>query len=237
MPRKKMGLSNGAARALLGIFASLIPALENSSQGKAGEPFAPALDSRGPYVIAATDGASPQYREAIEEARKLHPGANEIVFPVGDLELVRNLFSRVRPRYAMVFILPNELDVNFAWRWLTLTTRVNDDPFVDVHTGFMTGKDPSSVLKFIRRVHAALQNKTPLPAVMVDNLGPNSTIGKNEFYQSSGNFMIPVLGERAGETTISHGPDGFGDSRLGSMDGAGIIHIGDTAIRIGWMME
>ena len=38
--------------------------------------------------------------------------------------------------YALVFIEPDELDVNFAWSWLKIACGLDDDPFVDVRTGF-----------------------------------------------------------------------------------------------------
>jgi hypothetical protein len=206
--------------------AGLLPMLKGLSQGKAGISFAPSLDTRGAYVFAVTETASEQYREAIEEARKLHPDASQIVFAPGDLEAVKALFHKLQPRYAMVFILPGELDVNFAWKWLRLTAEVDDDPFVDVRTGFITGKDPNATLGFMRRIRSAVENKTPLAGLAIDDLGPNSMIGKDDFFKTPGGFMIPVLEERFGQSTISHGTNGFSLQRLGCLEGASLVHFG-----------
>ena len=173
MTSRTIGLTIGLAGAVIGIAVGLLPILEKYSRAKARDAFVPGLDTRGPYVLAATEAASQEYRDAIAEARKLHPSATEVVFPSGDLEPVRAVFGKLQPRYAMVFILPSELDVNFAWKWLRLTTELDADPFVDVRTGFITGKEPSAALSFVRRIRTAIEKKTPLPGLAVENFGPN----------------------------------------------------------------
>ncbi|MGO9200708.1 MAG: RNA polymerase sigma factor, partial [Limisphaerales bacterium] len=192
----------------------------------AREPFVLSLDARGPCVLAATEAASRQYREAIDEARKLHPSAGEVVFAPGNLEAVQEVFHRRRPRYAMVFILPDELDVNFAWKWLRLAAGWDENHFVHVRTGFITGQNPAAALAFVHRIRAAVENKTPLGGLAVDNFGPNAMAGKGAYYENAGDFMIPVLAERMGLSTISHGPSAFGPERSGCLDGAGIVHFG-----------
>jgi len=223
---KSIGLITGIAGAILGLAIGLPPVLNSFSQGKARAPFVPTLDSRGPYLIAATKAASEQYREAMAEARKLHPGCGEIVFEPGNLESVRASFNKLQPRYALVFILPTELDVNFAWKWLQLTTDLDDDPFVDVRTGFITGRNSTDAKAFMSRIRSVIENKTPLAGMCIDNLGPNTMARNDAFYQTPGNFMIPVLAGRVGQRTISHGTNGFSAQRLGSLDGAGIVHFG-----------
>jgi hypothetical protein len=122
----------------------------------APEPFVLSLDARGPYLLAATEAASQHYLEAIDGARKLHPGASEVVFAPGNLEAVREVFHNRRPRYAMVFILSDELDVR---------------------TGFITGQNPAAALGFAHRIRAFVESKTPLAGLAVDNLGPNAMAG------------------------------------------------------------
>jgi hypothetical protein len=184
------------------------------------------LDAAGPYLILATENASKVYGRAIGLAKELHPAAAYATFPADDLAVALKLLREHRPRYALVFIEPQELDVNFAWQWVTLTTQINDDPFVDVRSGFITGSTPGDVLAFVQRIAAAVRAKAKLPGLLIDNLGPNSQAGHGEFYKMPGNFMIPAMDKRLALVSISHGPDAFTDDRLDSMNGAGLVHLG-----------
>src|SRR5260221_11295256 len=92
----------------------------------AAEPLETRLDGRGPYLILATEAAARDYREAILEARKAHPGAAEGAFdPVGAFAKAREALGRIRPRYALVFLLPGEIDARVNWEWLRISTEVD----------------------------------------------------------------------------------------------------------------
>jgi hypothetical protein len=184
------------------------------------------LDPAGPYLILASEKASKVYGQAIGVAKELHPSAAYATFPADDLAVALKLLREHRPRYALVFVEPRELDVNFAWQWLTLTTQINDDPFVDVRSGFITGSTPGDVLAFVQRIAAAVRGQAKLPGLLIDNLGPNPQAGHGEFYEMPGNFMIPAMDKRLALVSISHGTDSFTDDRLDSMNGAGLIHLG-----------
>jgi hypothetical protein len=200
--------------------------LPGAAQATPKEKLPVRLDAQGPYLILATERASAAYGEAIAKAKELHPTAAFAIFAPGDLPAMRKALSDHHPYYALLFILPDELDVNFAWQWLTACTQVNDDPLVDVRTGFITGQTPADAVAFVERIAAAVNGRAALPGLFVDNFGPNPQAGKSTFEQQPGNFMIPVLGQRLGISSISHGTAGFTDERLGTMAGAGLIHFG-----------
>ena len=197
-----------------------------STAAEPREPLAVKLDTRGPYLILATREAETAYAAAIAAARELHPDAERLTFDPDNLDEAREAMRRIQPRYALVFVQPDELDVNFAWHWLTLTTQLDDDPFVDVRTGFITGDSPESAETFIKRIAAAVQGELRVPGKLIDNLGPNTQAGKGSFYQSPGSFFLTSLGQRMGLETISHGTEAFAESRLKSMDSAGVLHFG-----------
>src|SRR5438128_4154510 len=94
------------------------------------------------YVILATTRAAGEYKSAIERATALHPNASRADFDPNHLDALLATLRERQPRYALVFIMPDELDVNLAWAWLAMTTKLDDDPFVDVRTGFITGATP-----------------------------------------------------------------------------------------------
>jgi hypothetical protein len=214
---------------IFGIIAAGLPPF--SPAGAVPEPAAREamnlrLDDRGPYLILATSSASKSYGKAIANAKELHPAAAYDTFAADDFEGALKLLKAHQPRYALLFIEPQELDVNFAWQWLTLTTQVNADPFVDVRTGFITGATPDDAAAFMQRIAAAVAGRVKLPGLFMDNLGPNSQAAKSAFQSFPGNLMIPVIDKRLACLAISHGAEGFSDERLTSMQGAGLVHLG-----------
>src|SRR5205823_7823156 len=124
------------------------------------------------YVILATTRAAGEYKSAIDKAKALHPNAARVDFDPRNLNALLATLKQRQPRYALVFVMPDELDVNFAWAWLALTTRLDDDPFVDVRTGFITGATAKDAAAFVERIAAVAERDAKLPGAFVDDLGP-----------------------------------------------------------------
>jgi hypothetical protein len=184
------------------------------------------LDPSGPYVILATKRASRDYARAIERAKALHPRADQAEFDPGDLAEVEAKLRHLQPRYALVFIEPDELDVNFAWRWLETTGRLDDDPFVDVRTGFVTGRTPEAVDAFVARTAAVAEGRLRPPGALVDDLGPPE-VGNHKYFNTvRGSEFVPELGARLSLRSVVHGKGCFTDERLDSLEGAGLVHFG-----------
>src|SRR4051812_45356726 len=141
------------------------------------------LDPAGPYLILATDRAARDYAKAIALAEQLHPTATAATFAPDDLAAARRILLARQPRYVLLVLKPEELDVNFAWQWLTLSTQLNDDPLVDTRTGIITGESPDAAARLIERTSAAVSGPTTLPPQFIDNLGPNPQAGKRDFIQ------------------------------------------------------
>src|SRR4029453_15199010 len=134
---------------------------------------------------------------------------------------------KIQPRYALVFIQPDELDVNFAWRWLTMTSGIDDDPFADVRTGFITGATPEAARAFVERIAAGAAGQFRLAGALVDNLGPFEQGTQTFFKTFPGAMMLPAsFEERFTGRSISHGKGSFTDDRLSALAGAGLVHFG-----------
>src|SRR5690606_22525498 len=127
----------------------------------------------------ATRGAAERYAPAIRRAVRLHPGCK-----LGSLDPAHPKLTK-GPRYVLVFLLPEELNERFAWRWMELTARLDSDPFVDTRTGFMTGDATEG---YFVRLEKVLRGQEKVPAQMVDNLGPASTP-----QEVTGSFFLPAL--------------------------------------------
>ena len=217
----------GVVVALVWIVVPLVVALHSVRRpARVRKPLPVRLDDRGPYLILSTEKAAREYRNAIALARELHPDALTGPLSTEDLAPTEVLLSGHQPYYTLVFLLPEELDVNVAWRWLKLTTEMDDDPFVDVRTGFITGESPEAVADFVGRIRDAVRGRLKLPGAFVDNLGPNPMVHRSAFRKLAGSPMIPVLGERVGINTVSHGTQGFTEKRLDTMANAGLLHFG-----------
>jgi hypothetical protein len=207
------------------LFAVLISLFAGAAP-PAGKALHVRLDPSGPYQILASEQAKRDYAKAIASAVQLHPKAEIATFSAGDLQTARKILLARKPRYVLLFLKPEELDVNFAWQWLTLSTQLDDDPFVDVRTGIITGATPDDAAAFMDRIVSAARGRLTLPAACLDNLGPNTQAGKTDFFTFPGNFMIPVLQDRLNLFSVSHGAGAFTDQQLDSLSDAGIVHFG-----------
>jgi hypothetical protein len=184
------------------------------------------IDREGPYLILASDAALADYAEALLSAKRIHPEAEITNFDPSRPESARGALERHHPRYVMVVLKPEELDALFAWAWIRLAASLDNDPFLDTRTGFITGESPAAATAFIKRILDAAEGRLRLPGMLIDNLGPNSMAEKTAWYKTPGAFMVPCYEGRFGAATISHGAQGFARERLGEMDGAGFIHYG-----------
>jgi hypothetical protein len=193
----------------------------------AGEPLETRLDERGPYLILATEAAARDYREAIFEAKKLHPGAAEGTFdPAGGFAKAREALGRYRPRYALIFLLPGEIDARVGWEWLKITTEVDADPFVDVRCGFVTGATPAAAAAFMRRIAAAARGESKLPPVFADDLGPGAMTPKGTVHRQGGSMMLPAYPRRFESIAFLHAAGALDDPKRAGLGGAGIVHFG-----------
>lgn len=163
-------------------------------------------------------------------ARRLHPKATLLELDPNRPETILPRLSELQPRYAMLLLLPDEIDVSFAWRWLRVSTRLDDDPLVDVACGIVTGVDDRAALALLERTRAACRGELALPAALVDDYGPNSQLASDAFQETRSNFMLPVY-SRGRSRVISHGSGGL--TRLDRLKEAGLVHIGGHGIAQG----
>src|SRR5207247_2463249 len=63
------------------------------------------------------------------------------------------------PRYVAVVLRPERLDYDFARRFLAMATQMDDDPFVDLSYGFITGATAEEAAAFVERGIKAEQTK------------------------------------------------------------------------------
>jgi len=211
---------------LVGTSVGIYFGFRAAAQPKPREPLSVRLDASGPYLILTTEAADRDFADAIQALRELHPDATYTNFSTESMETVLEQLRTIQPKYALIVLKPGELDVNFAWTWLGITTRIDDDPLVDVSSGFVTGATPEATSQFVERIAKAASGELQVLGKLVDNLGPNPQASQRSFFQQRGCFMIPVFGERTALASISHGPHAFSDERLDSMQDAGLVHFG-----------
>lgn len=223
---QKLGKLVGILSGLFGIAVGLYYLFADMRTATAQADLAAKCRLEKTVCIMATARAAAEYGDAIGIAEKLHSGAQRLVFYPEHPESALEELIKVNPDYALIFILPEELDVNVAWNWLLASTKIDDDPFVDIRSGFITGATPAAAKAFIQRIVDVHEGRLKLPGKMIDQLGGNTEMARDAFNQMAGSFMIPVYTERFGVETITHGVQGFSQQRLNSMNGAGILHFG-----------
>jgi len=131
----------------------------------------------------------------------------------------------LRPKYAVLVVPPRDLDVNFAWRWLSAASRLDDDPFVDLCYGVVTGSTPQDAIAFWQRSVDVEKDPTILAPRLLDCLGPNQLDNDRAIVHPQlfwGAWLRGSLDARG----MNNGLRGFSDRDLGKLAGYGIIHFG-----------
>ncbi len=176
--------------------------------GCQAKPLPTSLDQQGPYTILVTPAAKEKFAKAVQAAQEIHPHAQLLTLHPESPQVPET-------RYALLVMLPEEISVEFAWRWLWLSTQVDDDPLVDVRTGYITGATPEDAEALVRRTELALARRT------VDNLGPNTQLSADACQSFPGSSFLPVFDPIV---TVSHGSAGLSQPEL--LEGAGFLHLG-----------
>lgn len=114
---------------------------------------APGAVAQG-YVVAAGFPAGDAFDDA---AAKLaaHRKADVVRFDPADLAGLESELRRRQPATVGVVIRPEHLEWDFARRFLSLASRIDDDPFTDFEYGFLTGGNAEEAMAFVSRSIAA----------------------------------------------------------------------------------
>src|SRR5262249_48914437 len=112
--------------------------------------------------------------------------------------------------------------------WLETTSRLDDDPFVDVRTGFVTGASPEAAAALIARTIDAVGGRLNLPGALRHHVGPPGPQLKDrtDFNTAGRSEFIPALGARLSLRSLAHGIGCFTDDKLDSLKEAGVLHFG-----------
>ncbi len=221
-----LGMIIGCVSAVIALTVVFTTSKRNTVKSTSHGVLQVELDTSHSFLILVTEKASTSYIDVLAEAQALHPEAPVETFSPNDLSTAEALLKKYEPYYVQLFLMPEELDVNFGWRWLTMSSGLDDDPFVDTRTGFITGAAPEDAARLIARISRAVVGEISLPAKMIDNLGPNPQAGADVFNVFPGSYFVPALGSAMGLQGISHGSGGYKNEWLNAMDGAGVIHLG-----------
>jgi hypothetical protein len=131
----------------------------------------------------------------------------------------------LRPQYAILVLAPQSLDVNLAWRWLSAASQLDDDPFVDVCYGVITGATPDDAIAFWQRIVDVEKDPSTLAPRLLDCLGPNQLDNDRVIVHPQlfwGSWLRGSLDARG----MNNGLQGFADADLGKLSGYGILHFG-----------
>jgi hypothetical protein len=97
-------------------------------------------------VVASVPRSSPYYDVAqfLAEHRKA-----AVVDFAGDFDSLRTALQQVSPKYVAVVAEPSGLDCNFAARFFDMSTKLDEDPEVDVCYGFITGETAGDAKRLV----------------------------------------------------------------------------------------
>jgi RNA polymerase sigma factor (sigma-70 family) len=110
--------------------------------------------SPGRYLVLVDPGSKDEFLPAAEAMAALH-GAEVKRFDPARLDRTLAELRKAPPRFVVFVLPPEKIDVDLSHAILEMATRIDDDPFVDFEYGFVTGRDGSAALRFVRRIERA----------------------------------------------------------------------------------
>lgn len=164
--------------------AKVAPA-RGPASGAASSCVVPARGERGGVAVVALglDARRPDDRALLavaKEAAQFHRAKLAEVALDGERfeERLRTLLARERPRAALLFVAPRDLDVALHRRVLLLATRLDDDPFADCAFGWMTARDGAALAQLWKRTQALRRD------------GPSGRLWLSSFVMGQGPSMV-----------------------------------------------
>jgi len=152
-------------------------------------------------------------------------GAPVVRLQADSPESILPSLRKLSPQHAILVLPPDDLDVNFAWRWLSVASRLDDDPFVDLYYGVITGATPDDALAFWKRIREAERDPTAITPRLLDCLGPNQ-LNNDRVVVHRQLFWAGWLRGKIDARGMNNGLRGFADRDLGRLTGYGILHLG-----------
>jgi hypothetical protein len=104
-------------------------------------------------VLVVTIGApeaDAAFADAVARAARFH-GAALLAVPDVDDPALRVGLVAAAPEQALVFVPAERLDVRLHRRFLALARELDEDPFVDVEFGYLTGRDGAAIARLWER--------------------------------------------------------------------------------------
>lgn len=117
----------------------------------------PAFDA---YVVALEEGSGKDW-QAVAEKLASHRKAKIIPFKADDLKALVPQLRELRARYLALVMRPRTLDANVTRELVPLLTTVDEDPFVDVAFGVITGANAQDALKLVNNTIRAEKEGVP----------------------------------------------------------------------------
>ncbi|MCC6669423.1 MAG: hypothetical protein IT458_00060 [Planctomycetes bacterium] len=214
-------------RLLPGVAALLVPALALRAQEAPAAPGPATRPESAPRtavldLVPADDPFAAVVRDALRVAQA--PAAIRCARPAEALARLR----AEAPRFALVVVRPQDLDVNLAYDLLDVFARIDDDPFVDVAYGVVTGRDAAAARAFLARSDAVRREPSRIPRASLEVMGPNQMDDTAARFWGRPIALPRLAGWR--QQSLNHGRRGYPDTRLAELQGYGLVHLGGHGV-------
>jgi hypothetical protein len=188
---------------------------------------APPAKNAGKLVILTDLAKSDPWYVLVTRLRQAKKAAAVITFPEGRIGAAKRELSKELPEFAIVVTKPDHLDVNVHFELLETLAALDDDPFVDVAFGYVTGATLDEAKAFVERILTLESKKDALPEKLVD-FGPIA--------QGPAQFSGPTtdaLTKGWKKWTAYHTAVGEMLAKKQWLTGAGILHAGGHGMPCG----
>lgn len=149
------------------------------------------VDASDYVVVSLVDQTDP-YHDAAEKLGELR-GAKITYGQPGEIDKLLPVLKKETPRHVGFVVRPTDFDVKLARSVLSLSTQIDDDPFVDFAYGFVTGLSAERAVKLVE----AGKNRKPVSAPLLTMVGVASQqMGKSRTFDQ----VLPLRGSTLRQT-------------------------------------
>ena len=211
---------------LLGLFAVPIHAPSDIALAQAAAPTTPDKNTATvSYVVALEQGADGDW-EKVAGVLSTHRNATQVRFSTDDLKALVVKLRELKPRYLALVMRPQSLDANVTRELIPLLTTIDDDPFVDVAFGVITGATAADALRLVNNTIRAEKQGVPERAM---GLGAATVSKCIEYPKAETMYGVPGRPFPFHQHYV-YGTDpdwkGWWESRRDHLKGNGLIDLG-----------
>jgi HEAT repeat protein len=180
----------------------------------------------GGYVVLSGVAKDDPYFAAAKRLAAYHGTQHVLRVDPQAPDAVLPRLREIEPEHVVIVLRPEQIDVNSVRRILRMSTRVDDDPFVDFDFGYVTGATAKDALAFVENIIRAGKTRRPRRVGSASAWAGHGASTASDDVLELGVLRFPERTLRFRAPEGRERDQAFLDRELPSLEGSGAILMG-----------